>query len=80
MGIFNKKIVANGQDVVKTAKNLLSEMVDDDSEVVTIITGEGSSKEVTEQLEAYLQTHAEDVEIDVVEGGQPLYSYIFSVE
>ncbi|RQW21524.1 DAK2 domain-containing protein [Bacillus sp. C1-1] len=80
MGIFNKKIVANGQDVVKTATNLLSEMVDDDSEVVTIITGEGSSEEVTEQLETYLQMHAEDVEIDIVEGGQPLYSYIFSVE
>ncbi|MFB4211081.1 DAK2 domain-containing protein [Shouchella sp. JSM 1781072] len=80
MGIYNKKIVACGQDVFETAQGLLNDMLEDDSEVVTIITGEDSKDDVTKQLEGFLENHKADVEIDVVEGGQPLYSYIFSVE
>ncbi len=80
MGIFDKKIVASGIDLFETAKKLLSEMVDEDGEVLTIITGGDAKKEETSKIEQFASTTFEDLEIDVVEGGQPLYSYIFSVE
>lgn len=55
-------------------------MVDEDGEVLTIITGGDAKKEETSKIEQFASTTFKDLEIDVVEGGQPLYSYIFSVE
>ncbi|ADU30800.1 DAK2 domain-containing protein [Evansella cellulosilytica] len=80
MGIYEKDIVSTLPDVHEVAKELLNKMVDENSEIVTIIYGEDRSEEDTEKIVAYLEQAFEDVEVEVHKGNQPLYSYIISVE
>ena len=55
-------------------------MIDEDSEILTILYGEDASAEEVEQLEAFCEEKFEDVEVEVHNGKQPLYSFIFSIE
>ncbi|MFD3445461.1 DAK2 domain-containing protein [Microbacteriaceae bacterium 4G12] len=80
MGIAEGKIVATAQDKVEAAKKLLTEMIDEDAEIVTILQGEDASDEDIEQLEAFIESTFEDVEVEIHEGNQPLYSFIFAIE
>ncbi|WP_088033676.1 DAK2 domain-containing protein [Evansella clarkii] len=80
MGIVEKDIVSTDSDVQGVAKELLSKMVDEDSEIITIIRGEDRTEEEADELASYLEEQYKDVEVEVHEGNQPLYSYIISVE
>ncbi|SDC39938.1 hypothetical protein SAMN05421737_10852 [Shouchella lonarensis] len=80
MGIFNKKIVSSSKALMTSTKSLLLAMIDDDSEMLTVISGADAKTEDTEAIVAFVEETFPEVEMDVVEGGQPLYSYIFSVE
>nr|WP_285842679.1 DAK2 domain-containing protein [Metabacillus litoralis] len=80
MGISNGKIVVTDREQLSASKKLLSEMITEDDEILTIIQGEDVSDEEVEQLLAFAEEQFEDVEIEVHKGEQPLYSYIFSVE
>ncbi|MFN7250884.1 MAG: DAK2 domain-containing protein [Anaerobacillus sp.] len=80
MGIAEKKIVSSGPDLQSVTEKLLEIMIDEDSEILTIIRGEDTTEAETEKLVAFVETHFTDVEIEVYEGNQPLYSYIFAVE
>nr|WP_235714789.1 DAK2 domain-containing protein [Halalkalibacter akibai] len=80
MGIAEKKIVSSGVDVLEVTKDLLQQMLDEDSEIVTLIQGEDATTEQTEQLASFLEVEFPEVEVDVQLGNQPLYSYIISVE
>ncbi|WP_017727267.1 DAK2 domain-containing protein, partial [Halalkalibacterium ligniniphilum] len=80
MGIAEKKIVSSGTEMLTVAKDLLRQMLDRESEIVTILQGEDATNEDTEELVAFLENEHSDVEVDVQVGNQPLYSYIFSVE
>ncbi|UTR10920.1 DAK2 domain-containing protein [Evansella sp. LMS18] len=80
MGIVEKDIVSTDSDVQAVAKELLGKMVDEDSEIITIIRGEDRTEEDADELAAYLEEQYKDVEVEVHEGNQPLYSYIISVE
>ncbi|SDY73906.1 hypothetical protein SAMN05421736_103173 [Evansella caseinilytica] len=80
MGIMEKNIVSTGANVQVVAKALLNEMVDDDSEIVTVILGEDRSGKEGDELAAYIEEKYGDVEVEVHVGNQPLYSYIISVE
>ncbi|WP_100408168.1 DAK2 domain-containing protein [Bacillus solitudinis] len=80
MGIAEKKIISSGAVMVDVAKDLLKSMLDEDSEIITILQGEDASDEQTEELSAYLEEEFADLEVDSHKGNQPLYSYIFSVE
>lgn len=80
MGIAEGKIVVKGKDKVQTAKDLLSSMVDEDSEIITILQGEDVSDEELSSLEAYMSEHFHEVEVETHNGKQPLYSFIFSIE
>lgn len=55
-------------------------MIDEDSEIVTIIKGEDASEEEAEELAKYVSETFEDVEVEIHDGKQPLYSYILAVE
>ena len=79
MGIEGKKIVTCVPDVLDAAKNLLETMLDEDSEVVTLIYGEGADKEMAGKLEDFI-TEKSDAEVEVVDGKQPVYSFIIGVE
>jgi uncharacterized protein len=80
MGIAEGKIVVKDKEKLKAAEGLLKEMLDDDSEILTIIYGEDVSKEEVQTLTDYVEEHYGDVEVEVHDGKQPLYSFIFSIE
>ena len=80
MGIDGKTIISNGPSVQNVAKELVNEMIDEESEIATIIYGEDRTREEAEELSSYIEETYEEVEVEVHEGAQPLYSYIISVE
>jgi dihydroxyacetone kinase-like predicted kinase len=55
-------------------------MIDEDSEILTILYGEDATAEDVENLVAFCNENFEDVEVEVHNGKQPLYSFIFSIE
>lgn len=80
IGIRNSKIVAATESILATCQELLSRMLVNGDEVVTILSGEEADPNMTDELESWLQAHYPKAEIEVHEGGQPIYYYIFSVE
>jgi DAK2 domain fusion protein YloV len=80
MGIFDGKIVAKNKEKVKAAEELLEKMIDDDTEIVTLLQGEDATEEDVAALSDYIETKFPNVELEIHNGGQPLYSFIFSVE
>ncbi|MBT2687992.1 DAK2 domain-containing protein [Bacillus sp. ISL-47] len=80
MGIADGKIVVKNKDRVQSAKELLDQMIDDDTEILTILKGEDVAEEEVDALISYVEEKYEDVEVEVHDGKQPLYSFIFSIE
>jgi hypothetical protein len=79
MGIFGKSIVASLPDELETARILLSKMLDEESELVTLIYGEDAVKEQAESLAAFIEENS-DAEVEIYNGKQPVYSFIIGVE
>ncbi|HSH23909.1 MAG TPA: hypothetical protein VLA13_00005, partial [Massilibacterium sp.] len=80
MGIFDGKIVITDSDKLAATKGLLQEMIDGDSEIVTILTGEDVTTSEQEQLEAFFTESNTEVEVEFHKGNQPLYSFVIAVE
>lgn len=80
LGIFGKEIVANGKDLVQVAEELLDRMIDEDTSLVTILYGEDLEETTAEEFASRIEEKYDDIDIELVYGGQPLYYYIFSVE
>jgi DAK2 domain fusion protein YloV len=80
MGILENKIITTDENQLGAAKKLLSEMVDEDSEILTILQGQDVSDEELAELVSYVEDQFEEIEVEVHKGNQPLYSYIFSIE
>ena len=79
MGILNKEIVLTDRDMLTAAKALIDRMVDEDSEIITVIQGCDASDADTEELQRYIEDNYE-IDVDAEKGGQPVYSYIFGIE
>jgi hypothetical protein len=73
-------IVSAGSSVVDVASSLLDRLVTAERELVTIVAGEDATAADTEQILAWLTASRPAVEVEVHEGGQPLYPYLFGVE
>ncbi|WHY88045.1 DAK2 domain-containing protein [Neobacillus novalis] len=80
MGIAEGKIIVKNKDKAKVAEDLLTKMIEEDSEILTIIYGEDVTAEEVKNLAQFVQEQYEDVEIEIHNGQQPLYSFIFSIE
>jgi dihydroxyacetone kinase-like predicted kinase len=80
MGIAEGKIVIKDKDMIKAAKDLLFKMLDDDSEILTIIYGENVSDEEVKTVAQFVEENFTDVEVEIHNGQQPLYSFIFAIE
>lgn len=63
----------------KQQKKLLDKMLDDDSELVTLIYGDTATEEQAEEIVAYIEDNS-DAEVEIHEGNQPVYSFIIGVE
>ncbi|HCK87845.1 MAG TPA: hypothetical protein DHW39_03445, partial [Erysipelotrichaceae bacterium] len=79
MGIMNKDIVVTGKEMLETAKGLIDKLCDEDSEIITLIKGEDATEEDVNALEAYINDNY-DVDVDIEDGGQPVYCFIIGVE
>ncbi|SEM46876.1 hypothetical protein SAMN05192533_10347 [Mesobacillus persicus] len=80
MGISEGKIVLKDKDRVHAATALLENMLTDDDEILTILKGEDATQEDVEKLIEFVGKKFEDVEVEVHDGGQPLYPFIFAIE
>lgn len=80
MGIDEGKIKVKNRDKLQAAKDLLDVMVDEESEIITIIYGEDASQAEVDELARYCNEKFEDAEVELHNGNQPLYSFIFSIE
>lgn len=80
LGICRDGIVAVQSTMVDAATGLLATMLDEDHELLTVIAGEGASGEATAEIESWLEANHPDVDIEVHQGGQPLYPYYFGLE
>lgn len=80
LGICDGSIVASFPELSQTCRKLLDSMMADGGEVVTILTGEDAIKEETDAIVASLREAYPDAEIEIHDGGQPVYTYLFSVE
>ena len=79
MGLYNKDIALTADSAFNAAKGLLDQMIDDESEIVTIILGEDTSLDDGQQLADYVES-TYDLECEIINGQQAVYSYILSVE
>ncbi|OBZ14522.1 hypothetical protein A8L34_11370 [Bacillus sp. FJAT-27264] len=80
IGISNSKIVAAADDLLATSQALLTNMLENGDEIVTILSGEDAQEEITEALSEWISSAYPNAEVEIHEGGQPLYYYLFSVE
>ncbi|MFQ5557976.1 MAG: DAK2 domain-containing protein, partial [Acidimicrobiales bacterium] len=80
LGLCRDGICAVEDSLVEAATSLLATMIDADHELLTVIVGADVDEAVTEAIERYVRHHNPDVEIEVHEGGQPLYPYYFGLE
>lgn len=80
MGLDDKTIKAVGHDVEEVAVELASQMIDDDSEMVTLYYGDTMTQEQADAVATKISEKYPSVEVEVHEGDQPIYYYIISVE
>lgn len=80
MGIDDNGIQSVGVDINEVIKELVSSMSDDSSELLSIYYGSDVNEQDAENIKAILEKEYPDYELDVYNGGQPIYYYIISVE
>ncbi|WP_238882551.1 DAK2 domain-containing protein [Clostridium sp. YIM B02551] len=80
LGLLEGKINQVGEDIFKVTEEVLSNMVDEDSELITLFYGEEITKEKAEEFVSTLEEKYEDLDIQLYSGDQPLYYFIMSVE
>lgn len=80
IGILDKDIVVSIPNRFESACALADRMIDEDSEIVTILYGEGVDEEEADALAEYIENKYDDVEVTLLDGQQPVYAYIISVE
>lgn len=80
MGIDDQGIKAVSTDLAAATKDLLKEMVDEDSELISIYYGADVKEEDAQEFADYVEATYEDCDVEFNYGGQPIYYYILSVE
>ena len=80
LGIVDGKIVETNPDLEETAIEMVKKMLDEDSEIVTILYGEDGTEETAQAIKAAVEEVDDELDIQIYEGGQPVYPYLISVE
>lgn len=79
MAMIGKSIVTNGTDLSEVCRLMLQKFLDEDSELLTLITGEDADEEITERIVEYVENNS-DIEVDVIKGDVPVYYYLMGLE
>lgn len=81
IGIVDKKIVTSRQSKVEAAEELVSRMVDELTSIITVLIGEDVTAEENKEFAKFLQDkYGQDIDIDIKQGDQPVYSFIIGIE
>lgn len=80
MGLSDKTIEAVGKDIVETTVELIHKLQTPDSALITIYYGEEGSEEQAREIAEKICAEEEDLEVEIENGGQPVYYYFISVE
>jgi DAK2 domain fusion protein YloV len=80
MGIGDKTILSVGTDMEAVTKDMVAQMLDEESSIICIYYGDETDEEAANKLAEDIQEDNPDVEIEVHFGGQPIYYYVISVE
>ncbi|MDD6305381.1 MAG: DAK2 domain-containing protein [Clostridiales bacterium] len=80
MGIGDSGILSVGQELEPTVMDMVGQLIDEDSAIVSVYYGEDMKEEDANELGAKIEATYPDVEVEVHYGGQPIYYYVLSVE
>lgn len=80
MALADGKIVVSTSNMLDAARQLLTQLIDEESEIVTMIYGKDVAEEEANEMVQFIEEQYPDVELDLVDGKQALYPFIFSVE
>jgi hypothetical protein len=80
MGIGDKEILSVGRDLKETTLEMVELMLDEDSAIVSIYYGSEATQEAAEEISSLIREKHPDVEVEINDGGQPIYYYVISVE
>lgn len=79
MAMIGKSIVTNGTDLSEVCRLMLEKFLDEDKELLTLITGEDADEKITERIVEYVENNS-DIEVDVIKGDVPVYYYLMGLE
>lgn len=80
IGIVNNKIVTSNHKRFDAVKNMLAKSIDDSKEIITVIYGEGVPQKELNDVIKHIEKNYSDLEVEVIEGNQEVYSYILAIE
>ncbi len=80
MGIIDGTIKVSATDIKQVTLDTIDQMINDESEILTLLYGEDGSREVAEEIGKAVGEKYEEIEVEIHEGGQPVYPYLISVE
>lgn len=80
LGMVDGKILVSTPDMDQALLDTFDKMIDEDSEIVMIYVGEEGNQEQAQALAEKLEEAHEDIEVEIFQGDQPVYPYLFSVE
>ena len=80
MGIADGKIVVSNKEIAYVVETLLSHMIGEEDEILTILSGEEATEEQLAHVVQFVEQQFPHVEIETHHGGQPLYPFIFAIE
>jgi DAK2 domain fusion protein YloV len=79
MGIYEKEIVISSTEKEVAIKALLDRLISDEDEIITVVAGEDATEAEIDMITQYIESNFR-VEVELIEGNQPIYSFIFGVE
>ena len=80
MGIGDEGILSVGKDRAETTLAMIDKMIDEDSAIVSIYYGAEETEEHAKEIGSVIEEKYPDVEVEINNGGQPIYYYVISVE
>ncbi|WP_294760390.1 DAK2 domain-containing protein [uncultured Lactobacillus sp.] len=80
LGIIDGKIKVAETDIITAASSMIEKMLDEDSEIVTVMFGRDSNKKEAQKLIDAVKEKHDDLEFELHDGGQPVYNFLISVE
>ncbi|MCH5268273.1 MAG: DAK2 domain-containing protein [Lachnospiraceae bacterium] len=80
MGLTDKSIVSVGENAAEATIELIENLLEEDSELVSLYYGEDATEEEAQKIAEQMEKEYEDIEVEVQYGGQPVYRYFVSVE